>query len=191
MTRPKSRLTPPVEGSLNDAQKRLREAIASGPRGEFKMVGPFAIYMQAPEFGIKAQELGGYLRLKSSLPPRLSEFAILCTAARWRAQFEWVTHGPIAEREGVAAQTIEALRSGRRPEAMRADEAALYDFIDELYGEKRVSDAAYAKVQKLLGDAGTVELVGILGYYALVSMQLNVFNSEIPADSPLPFEERW
>jgi 4-carboxymuconolactone decarboxylase len=52
-----------------------------------------------------------------------------------------------------------------------------------------VADATYRKVHKLLGDAGMVELVGILGYYSLISMTLNVFRAKIPDDQPLPFAE--
>src|SRR6185437_15522876 len=40
---------------------------------------------------------------------------------------------------------------------------------------ERVSDRVYKRVQTLLGDAALVELVGILGYYVLISMTLNVF----------------
>src|SRR6266542_977350 len=108
--RPKPRLTPPAEDRLSDAQQKLRDAIASGPRGRFNMVGPFAIWMQAPEFGLHAQQLGGYVRYKTALAPRLSEFAILCTARMWRAQFEWAAHAPIAENAGVKPETIHQLQ---------------------------------------------------------------------------------
>ena len=47
----------------------------------------------------------------------------------------------------------------------------------------------YNRVRKLLGDAGTVELVGILGYYAMVSMTLNTFRAPLPEGMPAPFRE--
>ena len=37
------------------------------------------------------------------------------------------------------------------------------------------SDRAYKRVQGFLGDAGTVELIGICGYCAMIAMTLNVF----------------
>jgi 4-carboxymuconolactone decarboxylase len=52
-----------------------------------------------------------------------------------------------------------------------------------------VSNATYARVHKLLGDTGIVELVGILGYYVLISMTLNVFRVPLPKAVPLPFRE--
>jgi 4-carboxymuconolactone decarboxylase len=66
---------------------------------------------------------------------------------------------------------------------------AIYAFVKELYATRRVSNAAYARVHKLLGDAGMVELVGILGYYVLISMTLNVFRIPLPEGAPLPFRE--
>ena len=186
---PAPRLTPPDVNALDAAQTALRDAIASGPRGEFRMVGPFAIFMEAPEYGMRAQELGGFVRLKTSVPPRLSELAILCIARKWRAQFEWYAHGPIAERCGVKPATIKSIQRGRRPEGAKPDERAIYDFVEELHAKRRVSDPTYKKVQKLLGNRGTVELVGILGYYTMIAMQLDVFRAPLPEGVAPPFAE--
>jgi 4-carboxymuconolactone decarboxylase len=124
------------------------------------------------------------------VPPRLSEFAILVTARHWRAQYEWFAHAPIAERAGVKPRTIAELRAGRIPRSAAKDERAIYDFISELYRTRRVREASYRRVQTLLGDAATVELVGILGYYALVSMLLNTFHAPLPEGETPPFAER-
>lgn len=187
--RPKPRLTHPDPEKLSDAQKALRDAIASGPRANFMMRGPFAIWMDAPDFGMLAQQLGGYVRFKTKVPPRLSEFAILCTARHWRAQFEWEAHAPIAEKAGVKPKTIRALQTGRRPAGAPADELAIYDFVQQLYRDRRVEDRLYKRVQKLFGNEGTIELVGILGYYAMISMMLNVFRAATDPAQPLPFRE--
>ena len=188
--RPAPRLPTIAEENMTAAQRKLRDAIATGPRGRLIMNGPFGCFLHAPEYGDAAQALGACVRFRTSLPPRLSEFAILTTAQTWRAQYEWFAHAPIAARAGVAPQTIRDLQAGRRPARAPADERALYDFIKELYRTRRVAEATYRRVHKLLGDAGMVELVGILGYYSLISMTLNVFRARIPDDAPLPFAER-
>jgi len=59
----------------------------------------------------------------------------------------------------------------------------------ELYKTRRVSDRTYNRVVKLLGEPATVELVGILGYYVMVSMTLNVFNVLPDPGRPVPFPE--
>jgi 4-carboxymuconolactone decarboxylase len=175
---------------LNAAQQALVDSIRSGPRGQATQIrGPFAVFLHSPDYGQLAQQLGGYCRLKTKVPPRLSEFAILVTAKLWRAQYEWFAHVPHAERAGVTPQTIRALRGGRMPRSVPKDERAVYDFIKELYRRKRVGDNTYARMQSLLGDDGMVEFVGILGYYVLIAMSLNVFRMGPPEGEPLPFPE--
>jgi 4-carboxymuconolactone decarboxylase len=53
-----------------------------------------------------------------------------------------------------------------------------------------VSDKNFKRVNAILGDAATIELVGILGYYVLISMILNVFRMSPPEGEPLPFPEK-
>jgi 4-carboxymuconolactone decarboxylase len=178
------------EDKLSAIQRDLVNAIRSGPRGGATQIrGPFAVFLQAPEYGQLAQQLGGHVRLKTSVPPRLSEFAILVAARHWRAQYEWFAHAKIGQQSGIKTKTIVDLHADRRPKAAPADELAIYDFIQELYRTKRVSNRNYARVHKLLGDAGMVEFVGILGYYALVAMSLNVFHMPLPEGETLPFAE--
>jgi 4-carboxymuconolactone decarboxylase len=192
---PAKKMPPPRLPAIPDDkrtpdQRALIEAIHSGPRGKSTEIrGPFAVFLHSPPYGQLAQQLGGYCRLGTSVPPRLSEFAILVTAKLWRAQYEWFAHALHAERAGVAPKTISDLRAGRVPKAAPKDERAIYDFIKELYRSKRVSDRTYRRVHALLGDAGMVEFVGILGYYVLVAMSLNVFRMPPPAGQPLPFSE--
>jgi 4-carboxymuconolactone decarboxylase len=175
--------------TFTDEQRALADSIKSGPRGEFKMSGPFAIYLHSPGFGQLAQTLGGHVRYKTSVPPRLSEFAILCTAQFWKAQYEWAAHAVIAAKQGVKEETIRAIQAGRPPKSAPKDEMAIYAFVKELYAKRRVSTPTYNRVKKLLGDAGTVELVGILGYYAMVSMTLNTFRAPLPEGVKPAFPE--
>jgi len=186
---PSPRLPALAMASLTAGQQALVEAIKSGPRGRFNNEGPFAVYLHAPVFGQLAQRLGAHLRYHTGVPPRLSEFAILCTAQFWKAQFEWFAHAPLAEKQGVKPATIRALQAGRAPTTAPRDEMAIYAFVKELYAKRRVSDATYKRVHRLLGDKGTVELVGILGNYVMVSMTLDVFRMPVPEGTPAPFRE--
>ncbi len=179
-----------TEDHLDKAQRALLESMRAGPRGaRVRLGGPFGVYMHAPGYGELTQQLGAYVRYNTSIEPRLSEFAILCTGRLWRAQYEWHAHAPIAEKAGVKAETIRDLKAGRTPKKAAKDERAIFDFIQELYKRKRVSDRNYKRVQGFLGDTGTVELIGILGYYATVSMVLNVFNVALPEGATPYFAE--
>ena len=186
---PSPRLTALALESLTQEQQALVEAIKNGPRGRFSNDGPFAVYLQAPALGQLAQQLGAHLRFGTSVPPRLAEVAILFTAQHWKAQYEWAAHAVFAARNGVKESTIRDLQAGRAPKSAARDEQAIYAFAKELYATRRVSNATYARVHKLLGDAGTVELVGMLGYYVMVSMILDTFRMPAPEGTPPPFRE--
>jgi 4-carboxymuconolactone decarboxylase len=188
--RPAPRLPVLEESQMNDAQRALMDAIRSGPRGaSMTPRGPFAVWLHAPEFGQVAQPVGGFCRYQTTLPPRLSEFAILCTARIWRAQYEWFAHAPLAEKGGVKPKTIADIKAGRAPKSAPKDERAIYDFVQELYKTKRVSDRTYKKLNAIIGNKATVELVGLLGYYVMISFTLNVFQMMPPADAKLAFAE--
>jgi 4-carboxymuconolactone decarboxylase len=188
--RPLPRVAILKEEQLNPTQRALLDAMRSGPRGKSLPIrGPFAAFLHAPAFGDLAQRLGAHCRYRTTVPPRLSEFAILCTARLWRAQFEWYAHEPMALKAGVSAKTVRDLKAGRVPKSAPKDERAVYEFVQELYKARRVSDRTYKKVRAFLSDESMVELVGVLGYYSLISMTLNVFQMLPPLEDELAFPE--
>jgi 4-carboxymuconolactone decarboxylase len=175
------------ENKMTDAQRAAIKTVTAGKRAGVR--GPFPALLRSPELCARAAHLGELMRFGTSLPPRLSEMAILITAYYWRAQYEWFAHAPMAKQGGLSDDIIEAIRTGKKPAVMKPDEAVLHDFCTELYNTKRVSDATYAKAVQTFGENGTVEILGISGYYVLVSMVLNTAKVELPAGTPAPFPE--
>jgi len=168
-------------------QKAVLDEILAGPRGNLN--GPFLGWIYSPELAQHAQRLGAFCRYNTGLPLRLSELAILVTAARWQAQAEWYIHHPIALKAGVPEALAEQIRTGVEPHFDDADDALIYAFATELYDAKRVSDETYARTMARFGREVTVNLVGLLGYYALVAMTLNVFAMRANGQETLPFSE--
>ena len=168
-------------------QKAVLDEILSGPRGNLN--GPFLGWIHSPELAQHAQRLGAFCRYKTGLSLRLSELAILVTAARWQAQAEWYIHYPIALKAGVPEALAEQIRAGATPRFDEPDDALIYAFTTELYDAKRVSDATYARAVERFGHETTINLVGLLGYYALVAMTLNAFGMRAEGQTTLPFSE--
>lgn len=171
--------------TMSADQRRVYDAIMAGPRGAVR--GPLRIWLHNVELAENAQALGAYCRYGTSLPPRLSELAILITAASWRAGYEWHSHAPIAISAGLPEAVAEALRTGETPRFEREDEAAVHAFATELLEKRRVSDATWNRAQAALGSHAVLDLVGLLGYYALISMTLNAYEVAVPPGSPDPF----
>ena len=166
------------DADMTEEQKAAVKDIVAGPRGH--LVGPFIPLLRSPEFMNRLQKTGEYLRFNSAMEPRRSEMIILMTARLWSQTFEWHHHRSIAEKAGLASEIIDAIAAGHRPAKMAADEAAIYDFIDELSRNRSVSDATYARAKEQFGERGVVDMIGIHGYYSLLAMILNVSRAPLP-----------
>jgi 4-carboxymuconolactone decarboxylase len=174
------------DAEMTPEQKKLMQAIVSGPRKQMRG-GPFQAFLRSPELGDIVQQFGAHVRFKSVFPDALKEFAIMVTARRWTAQYEWVAHSRMAREAGVDPAKVEAIAEGKRPQGMSADETAVYEFASELVRTGEVSDPHFDAVKSRWGERGAVELILTCGYYTTVSMILNVHRHPIPPDAkPLP-----
>ena len=171
---------------MDEAQLKVYRDLASGPRGGVR--GPFNALLRSPELADRVQKLGEHVRFNSSLPARLNEFAVLITASHWNSQYEWHAHYPHAIKGGLNPEVAADIAQGRRPANMQDDEAILYEFCKELHEKKFVGDTTYGAAVDQFGERGVIDLIGVAGYYTLVSMVLNVDRHPLPAgtSAPLP-----
>ncbi|HSH75866.1 MAG TPA: hypothetical protein VLA09_09310 [Longimicrobiales bacterium] len=175
-----NRLPEIPEDRLTEAQ---RSAIAEFGEVRGRLSGPWHAIVRSPGMLNPARSLSDYLRFNSSLPPRLSEFVIIMTAREWTSQYEWNAHHRLAMEGGLSPDIARAVAEGRRPEAMAPDEAAVYDFCMELHRNKSVSDATYARALEQVGEQGIMDMIGLSGWYTLVSMVLNTARVPLPANA--------
>jgi 4-carboxymuconolactone decarboxylase len=171
---------PPIPAErLTEAQKQAVAEFKAARSADIS--GPFVPLLRSPEVMSRARAMGDYLRYKSALPPRLSEFVILLTARRWTQQYEWNAHRALALQGGLRAEIVDAIADGRRPEKMAADEDTVYTFCDEITKTQGVSDATYARAVGTLGEQGVVDTLGLTGYYTMLAMVLNTARTPLPA----------
>jgi 4-carboxymuconolactone decarboxylase len=182
--RAQDRMPPLATSALTDAQRKAVDEFKAARSADLS--GPFVPLLRSPEVMSRARAMGDYLRFRSALPPRLSEFLILVIARRWTQQYEWSVHQPLAARAGVRAEVITAIAEGRRPEGMAADEDALWTLVDELHRNQSVSDATYAKALAAVGEPGIIDTLGIAGYYTMLAMVMNTARTPLPAGEKAP-----
>jgi len=183
------RLPPISTDKLTDSQKKAIEEFKSA-RGT-DISGPFVPLLRSPEVMTRARAMGDYLRFKSALPPRLSEFVILLTAREWTQNYEWNAHAPLALKGGLKPEIVDAIAEGRRPAQMARDEQALYDLVDELHRNQSVSDTTYGNAVAAVGEQGLIDAVAIVGQYSMLAMVLNTARTPLPSGAkpalkPLP-----
>ena len=175
----------PLE-KMNAKQKAAAAAICAGPRGDVR--GPFVPMLRSPGLTIPTQALGAYIRWGAKLPFRLAEFAGLMAARDWSCQYEWTVHVPHALKGGLSEDTINALAECRRPDKMKKDEAIVYDFVNELLKNRSVSDTTYARAVKHFGEESVVDLIGVVGYYAMIAMLMNVARTAPPKQGEMTLD---
>lgn len=170
---------------MTPEQLRVVEAVIAGPRGT--LVGPLRAALHRPDLAEAWQRFGAMLRFDTSLPPRLSELAILVTARRWNSQLEWHVHALAAQKAGLPQSVMDSLIKGETPVFDDADDADIYEFSREMQLCGQVGDATYERVHNRWGPLGVVELTTLIGYYTLVSMTLNAHHIPLPegAEPPL------
>ena len=178
------RLAPLDIAKLAPEQKKVADAILAGPRGGLR--GPFEPWLRSPVLADRAQKLGEYCRFDNSLPRDLSELAICLVGRHFKAQFEFYAHARLAREAGLAEDIIEAVRLRATPPFKRDVEKVVYDFVTEYLETNRVAPANYKRAVDAFGEKGVVDLVGVCGYYMLVSMTLNVFEMPLPPGEPDP-----
>jgi 4-carboxymuconolactone decarboxylase len=171
--------------SMTPEQKKVADAIQSGPRGT-GLRGPFNALLRSPELCDLVQRVGAYVRYSSAIPARLNELAILMAGRKWTAQYEFYAHRKLAIEAGLKIEICDAIAAGKRPAAMQDDETAVYDFCTELLGTGQVSDGSYKRIADKYGERGVIDLIGAVGYYSLVSLVLNVDGVPLPAGETPP-----
>jgi 4-carboxymuconolactone decarboxylase len=170
--------------AMSAAQRGAVAELIAGPRGGVR--GPFVPLLRSPELLRRLQRVGEYLRYESALAPQVRELATLVVARYWTQQFEWTIHYPLAVQAGVSPAVVEAIGEGRRPAGMPADEAVAYDCCEEVFRVGGLSDALYARALAALGEAGLVDLLGLVGYFSTVSIVMNVAQTPPPDDPAVP-----
>jgi 4-carboxymuconolactone decarboxylase len=170
--------------SYDAAQKAAHADFLSLRKVDFS--GPWHVFIRSPELLTAAQRMGEYLRYRCSLSGRLSELAILLVARHWTQDYEWGAHRKHALEAGVTQATIEAIADARRPAGLTGDEQAVYDFVSEILNSRRVSDPTYEAAKARFGENGVIDLCGIVGYYQLLALTMNVARTPSPeGEQPL------
>lgn len=163
---------------LNEQQRPVADEILKV--SSVGLTGPYNLLLRSPVLADRMFRLLDYLRFNSSVPRRLSEFAILIQSRLWTSQLEWVAHYPLAIKAGLSEAVAADVKADRRPASMQPDEALVYDLFMELAKTHAVSDATFARARELFTEQQVVDLVAVGGTYITVAMLLATGNEPAP-----------
>jgi nitroreductase/alkylhydroperoxidase family enzyme len=185
-------LAPLPPDTLDQAQRRLYDAVLASPRAQGgarrlilrddgTLTGPFDAWLRTPVLGEHLERVGMALRTDTVMPAAAREIAVLVVARAWSADFEWWVHGLIARGVGVPEPAIEAIGYGRRPVLEDAACQAAHDVAADLVQRRRLEPATLSRAREALGERALVEVVTLVGFYQLVSGILESFHPPGPS----------
>src|SRR5258708_21998178 len=122
-------------------QKRVADAIQSGPRGA-GLRGLFNALLRSPELCDLVQRVGAFVRFGTSIPQRLNEMAIIMAGRKWTAQYEFHAHRRLALEAGLSPRLADAIPAHQRPAGLAKDGEAGYGLRSELLAARRLPDPA-------------------------------------------------
>lgn len=172
------RLGPPAK--LDSEQQAAADDLINGPRRG--VYGPFRPLLHTPAILNAVAKVGETLRYRGALDAALREWTICVVARELSNIFEWDMHLPLAQAAGVPADALAALAAGQpSPTSLRADLALARQLAQELISQHRVTDATYAQGIAQWAEATLVELLTLVGYFAMVCWLMNVARTPGPA----------
>src|ERR1700759_1597076 len=165
-------------GEMSPDQRQTYDESIAGKRGA--PPPPMMAWLNSPEMARHATRLGEVMRFDTVFPERISEIAILVTARHWTANYEWFAHKRLALKGGLDPKIIDDIRDRRTPQFDDPKAKLVYDVAKSLHEGRGVSKSLYDEAVKLVGERGIVEIIGLCGYYTMVSMTLNTFEFGLP-----------
>ena len=170
--------------TLSEAQKPLANELVKAFKGG-GLKGPFNVFLRSPEcLAIQLEEIK-YFKERSPLSSRIQKLATLIVARYWNSQYLWSKQAPRALEQGISASAIDDIRNGRKPNDLKADEAAVYFFCVELLRYHTTKQDTFNSLRKLFSEIEIADLLSLLSSYNLVSMTLIASDTTID-DPPLP-----
>lgn len=114
--------------------------------------------------------LGGYIRSKSTLNPRLRELAILQVGWMEKSEYEFTHHVKIGKEFGVTDEDIQNLflETEGKPSKLEPLAKAVLKGAREMVRELAMSDATFAEIKKELSNEHMTDLVLTIAFYCAV-----------------------
>jgi 4-carboxymuconolactone decarboxylase len=102
-----------------------------------------------------------------TLDPHVRELAIMVACRETNYSLEWNAHEASALKAGVNAKVIDVVRSRGALTGLDEKDAAVIRFGRQMFGDKRMDAATFAKVKELFGARGAMDMVAVMNTYAV------------------------
>lgn len=168
--------------NMNAEQARVYDAAvaAKSPVG-----GPYYAYIYLPKLFESAQNLRMTIAA-GPLSRRETQIANLTIARFYNARYPWFAQVRSSIAAGVERPVIDAINARKTPDLVDAREKTCFAVTSELLNNRKLSDPTYAAAEKAMGLESLVNLIAVVGSFAMTCMTACAFDVDPPADNPVP-----
>jgi AhpD family alkylhydroperoxidase len=110
---------------------------------------------------------------RGTLPRADTELVILRVAHNCSCKYEWAHHERLAQRVGLTAERVDAVRKGPLAEGWTHRQELLLSAADELHDHRELSDGLWSELAEELTEVELIELPMLVGHYEMLAMTLN------------------
>jgi alkylhydroperoxidase family enzyme len=128
------------------------------------------LLVNSPDMARAFNGVGGFIRFKSKLDPRLRELAILQVGWMEKSEYEFTHHVKIGKEFGVTDADIEGLmaETAGKPSALEPLVKAILKGAREMVRELAMSEATFAEIKEELSNEHMTDLVLTIAFYCAV-----------------------
>jgi 4-carboxymuconolactone decarboxylase len=175
----RNRLPLPKRDDLDDYGKQVYDKLSKGPG----YTPPLRFY--SPKLAESMSATHYYLKYETGLPDRLVEIAVLVTARELANPYEWTQWESFGRKQGdprsVEPAIIDLIKYEKPMVGLGENETAVIEFGRELFGQRKVSPETFARVLRLFGRRGTVDLTELMAMYSATGVELDAVDQQLLA----------
>lgn len=165
----------------SDLDAATQKSLAPFVSKDDTLRGPLAFAAYNPPVAQALFDLHNAAVPGGTLDPHTRELAILVACRETNYNLEWNGHEPSAVKAGIDPKVIDVVRERRPLDAVNEKDAAVIRFGREMFHDKKVDTATFAKAIELWGKRGTMDMVAVMSTYA-VSGYFAIAVDERPAE---------
>src|SRR5215468_10192700 len=165
--------------NLDEAGQKVFDVLP-GRRPDGALGGPLAFAAYNPAVAKALFDLHN-AAVAGSLNPHVRELAILVACRETNYNLEWNGHEATAVRSGVDQKVIDVVRNKGALTGVTEQDAAVIKFGRQLFTDKKVDSATFAKVVELFGQKGAMDIVAVMNTYAVSGFYAIAVDEHPPA----------
>ena len=152
--------------SLSEADQKIFDVLPGRtPAGT--LGGPLAFAAYNPGVAKALFDLHNAAVAPGPLNAHVRELAILVACRETNYSLEWNGHEATALRSGVEQKVIDIVRQNGPLTGVNEADAAVIRFGRQLYTDRKVDSATFAKIVELYGQRGAMDMVAVMNTYAV------------------------